>query len=230
MYNNTNIPVWVSSNGLYARLFDPELRHAQLWVRLPQFRDLDNYLSHPPNYVFVLFGLLLVVSGWLWQRRATHLVGGIWAVFLAMAAGILTLAPPVFDAYSSRAYALLAESGTVEGASRVAKEGESEEGLLMYISGAMVPAGSYEVKLEYESSGASNAPAATWSVDSYSEKHVAGGNLPPSTANGGTLSREFSLSEGPPADRTLEIRVWYPGHGTLRVEQLTITPLSLDPD
>jgi hypothetical protein len=58
-------PIWASTN-LYADLLEPEL-----WLRLPFFKEFDNYLSHPPNYVFVLLRLLLVTTGWWWQRGKT---------------------------------------------------------------------------------------------------------------------------------------------------------------
>jgi hypothetical protein len=88
LYNSDfNRPIW-ASGSLYTSLLNPGL-----WLRLPFFKEFDNYLSHPPNYVFVAFGLLLVISGWLWQRGANHLAGRIWAISLLTGISIIVLLP-----------------------------------------------------------------------------------------------------------------------------------------
>lgn len=228
MYNSENTPAWLSSTtDFYARLFDPNLRAAELWLRLPLFRDLDSYLSHPPNYVFVSFGLLLAVIGWLWRRGATRWVGGTWVVFLVIGTSIVAFIPPAVEPLSFPAQALPGQTGTLNGDSRVATEGESRRGHLIFGPNVVLPPGSYELALEYESGSEPGAPAARWDVVSDAATNtIDSGDLPPSTTNGGTFTCKISVGEVLPPSAALEFRVWYPGQGNLKVERLTIAPLT----
>jgi hypothetical protein len=225
-----NRPHWASPASFYDSLLG-----SQFWVRLPMFKDFsfDAYLGHPANYVFVLMGLLLVVSGWLWQRRATRLVGAAWMLFLAAGIGALMLFPPGLVPWSVAGNTLPAgNTGTVVGESRVATEAENGAGLLALSAPAHLPSGKYEVVLEYETEeSASDLPTAQWYIASErGSKPIAGGMLPPSTENGGEFKRRFLVREatplGIPEDRAVYFSVLYTGSGYLSVERWTITPVS----
>lgn len=239
MYNNSGLlhnsertPAWLASTtDFYARLFDPDLRAADLWLRLPHFRNVDGFLSHPPNYIFVSFGLLLIASGWLLQRGATRRVGGIWIALLVAGVGALALLVPPVDALSFPARELPGEVGTVQGDSRVATEGETREGHLTFGPNVVPPPGSYELELAYESEGEPDAPAARWDIVSDAAANtIEGGDLPPSNTNNGMFTIELLVDEALPPGAALEFRVWYPGRGRLEVKRLTITPLALTSD
>jgi hypothetical protein len=220
-------PTW-ARGSFYDALLEPEL-----WVRLPSFRDFvdfDAYLMHPANYVFVLLGILLIVSGWLWQRGVTYLVGMIWAVFLVVGIGTIALISPVIEPFSVAMNEFDGQTGTVSYEARVATEDESEEGLLA--RGPLIPlpvAGAYEVTLEYDSRNVSYGPVAIWDILLSSERRpVARTTLPPSTINGGIVSYRASFDEDAAlTSRELRFRVVYLGNGDLAVERLTITPLYL---
>ena len=189
-------------------------------------------MSHPPNYVFVLFGLLLVTTGWWWQRGKTRLIVAAWALFLAVGISILVFIPPALNPLAFTADELPSQTGVKDGESRVATEPENKEGYLISASFTALPARRYEVDLEYESSGEPGEPTARWEIVTDAGKTVvADGVLPPSTANMDRFNHKLVVSELPSLGKmVMEFRVLYPSQGSLRVERLTITPLSVAED
>jgi hypothetical protein len=194
------------------------------------FTGFNTYLEHPSNWVIVSIGLLLVASGWLWQRGTVRLAGIAWALFLPVAIGAIMLFPPALEPVSFPARFLPGQTGTLVGESRVATEAENEEGDLIQapLRGAQLPVGMYKLTLEYESSPASgDTPAPRWEIFSRPDDPIREGELPPSAETRGEFEFEFPVKRVRRVGRPLKFRVEYPGQGYLRVERLTITPLNL---
>jgi hypothetical protein len=211
-------PIWASRS-----FFDSS---AILLLSLPTFKDFNSYARHPANYVFVLLGLLLVITGWLWRGRSNRQLGKILAAFLVVGIGIVMLVPPATGSWTLEAVELPSRLGTVEGTSRVATEKDGA-GTLSFGPYTMLLAGRYELKLEYESSGTSDPPGKLDVVYGPEAKVVADVDLPPSDTNNGTFKYEFPVREWQSLSPPFQFRVKYAGHGNLKEKSLTITPISL---
>jgi hypothetical protein len=195
--------------------------------RLPTFKNFDDYLKHPANYVFVLLGLLLVISGWLWQRGANRLLGKIWAAFLVAGISIVVFVPPVIGSWTLLAFELPSKTGSVEGGWRVATERDRAD-VLIYEPYVSLLVGVYKVTLDYESSATGNGAAGGFDIIYWPERKVVTDvELPPSEASHGTFTYELRVRESQSLKPPFEFRVKYTGHGTLKVRRLTITPISL---
>jgi hypothetical protein len=212
---SSNLPIWATRSFYH---------DTGVSLRLPVFWDFDQYLKHPANYVFIFLGLLLVVTGWLWQRGAIRLSGKIWAASLALALSIFFFATPVVSSWTLAASSLNSHIGRLEGTSRIAT-GSDGAGLLIFGPYVALLRGDYEVALEYES----DSPAARYGVFYGPESRLlAEAGLPPSATNNGLFKHRFTVREDLSLSPLFEFRVHYPGSGTLRVKRLTITPVSTD--
>jgi hypothetical protein len=215
---NRELPVW-AMRGFYD--------DTGVLLRLPTFVDFDNfdlYLKHPSNYLFVLLGLLLIATGWLWQREAVRFSAQVWIVSLALGAGLFFLAPPAVNSWTLAANELSSHVGVLEGAERVATEKDGA-GALVFGPYAMLLAGDYEVTLEYEWDNPPDTAAAHFDIVYGPElRLVVDRELPPSHMNNGLLKHRFTVRESQSLDPLFQFRVYYPGRGTLRVKRLTITP------
>ena len=176
--------------------------------------------------------IIAIRCGWWWQRGKTHLIGVAWALFSAMGISILVFIPLALNPLAFTADELPRQAGAKDGEGRVATEPESKEAYLISASFTALPARRYEVDLEYESSGEPGEPTARWEiVTDAGTTVVADGVLPPSTANMDRFNHKLVVSELPSLGKmVMEFRVLYPSQGSLRVERLTITPLSVAED
>ena len=195
--------------------------------RLPTFKNFDDYLKHPANYAFVLLGLLLLISGWLWQRGANRLLIRIWAASVVAGISLVLFVPPVIGSWTLPAVELPSKTGGAEGGWRVATEKDSAD-ILMYESYVSLLVGVYRVTLEYESSPMGNGAAGGLEIIYWPErKVVADIELPPSEATRGIFTYELRVRESQSLKPPFEFRVKYMGHGSLKVKRLTITPISI---
>lgn len=214
---NRNVPTWVGRS-----FFD----HTGLLPWMPTFRDFDSYLKHPANYIFVLLGLLLIISGWLWHRGTNRLLAGVWGGFLVVGIATMLLVSPSPGSWKLDAIELPSQVGTLEGTSRVATEKDGP-GALIFGPYTMLMAGRYQAKLEYESSDAAGLAVAHFDiVYGMDTKVVADVELPNSDANQGTFKYEFPVAAGQSLNPPFQFRVMYAGRGNLKVKRLTITPVS----
>jgi hypothetical protein len=195
---------------------------------LPSFKDLGAYLQHPANYIFTAAGMLLIISGWLWQRGANRLTGRVWAVFSVVGVAILLLAPVSPGVLAFPASVLPSNIGTTDGPMRVATA-ESGAGALMFGPYVRLLAGLYEVNVEYESTGTSAPVVGRFDVIYNPGVRLVGeADLPSSETNNGKFKYRFHVRDTQSLTSDFEFRVWYPGQGTLRVKSLTVTPVSFD--
>ncbi|HEX8843315.1 MAG TPA: hypothetical protein VF791_01535 [Pyrinomonadaceae bacterium] len=216
---NHRLPVWA------ARTFYDS---TGLLLQLPTFKDFDLYLRHPSNYVFLLGGILLIVTGWLWQRGRFRVSGAVWAAALVLGASVLLFAPPAVSSWTIAAKELPSEVGTVEGTSRVATEND-KAGSLVFGPYVMLLAGDYEATLDYESDDEEGLPPPRYDIVYGQELMVvADSELPPSGTNGGVLKRRFKVRESQSLKPLFQFRVRYPGHGTLKVKSLTLRPVPVN--
>ena len=214
---NRNVPTWVGRS-----FFD----HTGLLPWMPTFRDFDSYLKHPANYIFVLLGFLLIISGWLWHRGTNRLLAGVWGGFLVVGIATMLLVSPSTGSWKLDAIELPSQVGTLEGTSRVATEKDGP-GALIFGPYTMLMAGRYQAKLEYESSGAAGPGVAHFDiVYGLDTKVVSDVELPHSDANQGTFRQEFTVAAGQSLNPPFQFRVMYAGRGNLKVKRLTITPVS----
>jgi hypothetical protein len=214
---NRHVPVWAARSFFY---------DTGLLEYLPTFRDFDAYLKHPANYVAVLAGILLIVSGLLWRRRK-HLVAGLWSVFLITGAAGLSLIPPSTGSLKLKGIDLPSRIGALKGFDRVATEGDGP-GWLTFGPYTMLTTGRYEVALEYESSGV-NAGFARFDIScDQGNNIIKEAELPPSDArNRGVFTFELLVSREQSFNSLFEFRIRYLGHGEMKMKNLTITPISI---
>ena len=195
---------------------------------LPTFRDFNTYLLNPVNILFVFAGLLLIISGWLWQRESNRLPGKMWSAFAILGAFILILVPIPSGSLTFVATALPSNTGTAENQSRVATEKDGAGALIFGPYIRLLP-GLYELRLEYSSNNTPGSPIGQFDVVyGPGVKLVGEGELPPSDSNNGILKYRFPVRDWQSLNSTFEFRVWYSGHGNLKVNSLTITPVSFD--
>ena len=214
---NQRFAVWTSRSFF---------ENTRLLFLLPSFKDFDVYLKHPANYVAVLAGLLLIISGWLWQRGINALLGKLWAAFLVASVIVVLLVPVPNGSISFGAYELPSNLGTLDGLTRVATEKDGA-GTLTFGPYVKLLAGLYEVTLEYESSGADDSRVGRFDiVYSPGVVEVGAEDLPPSSVNQGIFKYRFPVRGAQSLNSSFEFRVWYAGHGNLRVKGLTIAPIS----
>jgi len=207
---NQNVPVWAARS-----FFDD----TDLLKYLPTFRDFDAYLKHPANYVAVLAGILLMVSGLLWRRRM-RLVAGLWTVFLITGAAGILLIPPSTGSLKLKGIDFPSQIGTLEGFDRVATEKDGP-GWLTFGPHTMLVTGRYEVALEYESS-AVNAGFARFDISCNDGSNVIKeAELPPSDANHGVFRFEFLVSREQSLNSLFEFRIRYLGHGEMKMKKLS---------
>lgn len=221
---NTGWPAWAARN-FYSYT-------SWLLLRLPFFKNVNDYenlyecLRHPSNYACLLLSVLLIASGWLYLRGSMRALALAWSLFLIGTACLITLVPPAEPHWTITADLLPAQIGTVEDKRRVVDDGESGGGYLIYGPYVLLLNGSYEVSLDYETGGASNASAPQFDiVYDAAARVIARMDLPPSDANGGTFKYRFSIDKEVSMRKPLELRVWYPGAGNLTVKQLKIAYL-----
>ncbi len=217
LMSNRNIPIWA------ARSFFDDTGLLQ-W--LPTFRDFDSYLKHPANYIVVLAGSLLIISGWLWHRGTNRLLAKVWCGFLVLGVATLLLVSPSTGSWKLEAIELPSQVGSLEGTSRVATEKDGP-GTLIFGPYTMLTAGLYHLTLEYETSNAAGRAANHFDiVYGIDTKVVSDLELPPSDANQGTFTHEFPVAAPQSLNPPFQFRVTYAGHGNLKVKRLTITPMS----
>ena len=214
---NQRFAVWAS------RSFFESTR---LLFLLPSFKDFDVYLKHPANYVAVTAGLLLIISGWLWQRGAGAWLSKAWPAFLAAGVILVLLVPVPNGSISFGAYELPSNLGTLDGLTRVATERDGA-GTLTFGPYVKLLAGLYEVRLSYESGATDDSRAGRFDVVySPGVREVGAEDLPPSSVNQGVFKYRFQVRDWQSFNSSFEFRVWYAGHGNLRVKGLTLTPTS----
>lgn len=213
---NSDLPIWTARNFYH---------DTGVSLRLPVFRDFDLYLKHPANYVFILLSLLLVLTGWLWHRGAIRLSVKMWAAALILGVCVFFFSTPAVSSWTLSASKFRSQVGTLEGKSRVATQRDGAGALIFgpYVS---LLAGDYEVALLYESD---NATGARFDIaHGAGSKVVADAELPSSATNDGLFKQRFAVRESQSLNDVFEFRVHYTGRGTLKVKQLTLTPISLN--
>jgi hypothetical protein len=201
-----------------------------LLLRLPTFKDFNLYLKHPSNYVFVLLGLLLIITGWLWQRGSLSLSGRIWTIALALGIAIVMIAPPAIGSLTLTASELNSQTGTLEKTGGVAT-GTEKEGADSFILSpdVMLLSGNYEVMLDYEYENRSGLSAAHYDiVYGPEQKLLAQAELPSSDTNNGVFKHRFTVRESQSLGPLFQFRVHYSGHEIIKVNRLTIGPGSPD--
>jgi hypothetical protein len=209
-------PMWVSRTYF---IYGP------VWKYLPTFQDFSAYLKHPANFVFVAFGLLLVISGWLWSRGNNRALLQTWFAFLTVAISLMILLPPATGSFRLLARELPGQIGAVEGHNRVASEKDGA-GIMMFGSYIPLKSGSYEAMLEYETNTAGNFAANFDIVYDLAAKMAAHVNMPRSDVNSGILKQQFSVNGAQSLNSRFEFRVTYWGRGSVKLKRLTITPIS----
>jgi len=213
------VPVWASKS-----LYDD----TGLLFQLPIFKDFDTYLRDPANYIFVALGLLIAISGWLWQRGKKSLLGKLWIAFAAIGLSVLALVPAPVGSLTYKPHELPRNIGSNDGLIRVATE-KDQPGALMYGPYVQLLTGLYEVNLEYESADTPEAIVGHFDVVySPGVRLVGEADLPSSEANNGLFKYRFSVRDSQSLTSHFEFRVWYTVHGTLRMKSLTIVPVSFD--
>lgn len=222
---NTGWPVWAARNFY--------LSSPWLLLRFPFFKNVNDYenlydcLRQPANYICLLLSALLVLSGWFaGNRRAGRTLLMAWLLFLVAAASVIALIPPAFPYWSVAAYLLPSQVGSLSNTDRIAREGESRPGYLIYGPYATLLEGRYEVKLEYESGSSyiTGAPRFDIAYD-LGRKVIGEADLPPSATNGGTFKYSFQVDKEMSMKKPFEFRVLYTGSGTLMIKRLTVTYL-----
>lgn len=215
---NQRFAVWIS------RSFFESTR---LLFLLPSFKDFDLYLKHPANYVAVIAGLLLIITGWLWQHGTFAWLGKVWAAFLVAGVIAVLLVPVPNGSVSIGAQELPSNLGTLDGLTRVATEKDGA-GTLTFGPYVKLLAGLYEVTVEYESSVTDARVGRFDIVYSPGVVEVGAEDLPPSCVNQGMFKYRFEVRDWQSLSSSFEFRVWYAGHGLLRVKGLTIRPISFN--
>ena len=213
---NQNLPVW-AMKSLFGR--------TRFLFYLPTFRDVESYLTHPANYFALLCAVLLIITGWLWRRVAWSRLLALWALFLVFGASVIVLVPPKPGSWKINVAELPSQVGRLDGTARIADETDGS-GVVIFGPYAPMSRGSYNVSLDYETRSKNSAPVGRFDiVYDVGAKTVADLELAPDTKAGRSdynlrVSREQSL-------KTLfEFRVKYSGQGFLKVNSLTITPVS----
>ncbi|HKP37218.1 MAG TPA: hypothetical protein VJT71_10185 [Pyrinomonadaceae bacterium] len=190
---------------------------------LPTFKNFDDYLKHPGNWVFVLLGIVLVMSGWLWHAGSRRLLRPIWISCLVIGIGAMLLLPPAVGSWKLTAMELPSKVGSIQDGSRVATEPEGRE-LVAYLPYVTLLSGVYEVMLEYESTEVVDAG---FDIIYWPQMRVITDSpLPPSLANQGIYKSMFVVEENQSLKPPFEFRVKYGGKGTLKVKALTIRPVA----
>jgi hypothetical protein len=87
--------------------------------------------------------------------------------------------------------------------------------------------GPYEVTLGYDWDGPTSLPPARWEI-AFGARLMADGDIPPSAANNGLLTRTFRVRRPLSVASGFQFRVLYPGHDRLSVRTLSVTPLARD--
>src|SRR5207253_6360868 len=106
--------------------------------------------------------------------------------------------------------------GSLNYKSRIAKDGETSAGYLIYGPYVLLLTGKYEATLEYESGNPATTPAPQFDIVYDTGRSVVGrANLPPSNTNGGKFKYAFSVDDATSMKKPFELRVWYPGSGAL---------------
>lgn len=221
---NTGWPAWAARN-FYS--YNP-----WLLLRLPFFKNVNDYenlsycLRQPSNYICLLFSALLILTGWLWLRSTMRPLIKVWPLFLIAVGCAVWLIPPAPPFWSITPDYLPSQVGALSYNSRIARDGETSEGYLIYGPYVLLLTGKYEATLEYESVNPSTSPAPQFEiVYDTGRSVVVKMDLPPSDSNGGKLKYAFPVDDAISMKKPFELRVWYPGSGTLIVKRLTIAYL-----
>jgi hypothetical protein len=217
-----DMPAWVP-RGVYASLLPAS------WLRLPSFEDFDTYLRHPGNWASALGGLLLVTSGWLRRRGGRRLVVMTWATYALAGLLLVAVVPPVLRPWSISAARLSGVTGREDGTARTAVQDRDGEGYLTLGPYLALSPGRYEATVRYGWDGRPSLSPARWEI-AFGPRLVADGDMPPSAANGGVLTRVFLVRRSLSAAHGFQFRVRYPGHDRLSVRGLTLTPLAREAD
>jgi hypothetical protein len=216
---NRNVPAWAARS-----FFDD----TGLLPWMPTFTDFNSYLKHPANYVVVLLGLFLILSGWMWHRGRNRLLAKMWGGFIVAGIATLLIVPPSTGSWKLDAIELPSRVGTLDGTSRVATEKDGP-GALIFGPYTTLMAGLYQATLEYESSDTAGRSVARFDiVYGLDTKVVSDVELPDSDANQGTLKCEFPVAASQSLNPPFQFRVNYAGRGNLKVKRLTITPISFE--
>lgn len=223
LYNESlNQPFW-AVNDLLTSLFHLGFRAQSL---LPAFRNFNLYTQHVPNYLVILFSLLLVATGaWMCgalQRK--YLLAASW--FGLGATAVLTsifFTPPI-EPIILRGTQLSTIVGNKEGTRLRATPGK--RGLLAF--GPYIktfPDRAYSITIQYET-GRRSIGTFDFDLD-YERQIIAGGRLPPSAENGGQFHYTFVMpprQDGTGAPSIFAFRLNYGGAGRLIVKSFEIEP------
>ncbi|HKO99193.1 MAG TPA: hypothetical protein VJU86_19495 [Pyrinomonadaceae bacterium] len=210
---NRNIPVWASTS------FFQDTRLMRL---LPAFRDFDTYLNHPANYVALILGGLLIISGWVWLRGNSRALSTTWVVFLVLGFCSLMFLSPALGNWKITAAELPSQIGTTEGKHRVATEKDGP-GVLIFGPYALLVAGSYQIDVDYESSGPPESSAGRFSVVYDQGRQILVDTmLPPADPTHGKTTQTFTVGQDQSIGALFEFPVRYTGQGSLRVKGFTV--------
>lgn len=213
------VPVWASHS-----FYDD----TGLLFELPSFKDFDIYLRDPANYLFVALGLLLVVTGWLWQRGKKRLLSNLWIAFAVFGLSALMLLPAPAGSLTYKPHELPRQIGNNDGLVRVATEKDGA-GMLIFGPYVQLIAGLYEVSVEYESSDTREPVVGHFDVVySPGVRLVSEADLPSADMNDGLFKYRFPVRDEQSLDAHFEFRIWYAGRGTLRIKSMTLAPVSFD--
>lgn len=193
---------------------------------LPSFQDFEHYTFHLPNYLFLIFGIALLLTGWLYKRSWFTLFF-LPVLVLAGLAVLITMPAPPPQPVVLTAAQLYSDLGTIDGSSRLAEPGKS--GWFLYGPFFdLLPGERYQVALYYHISPAA-VPVSSWDITvDRSRLRLDSGALP-LTGSDGVLLRQFTFPRLPPIlDPQFQFRVWYGGEGELTIDRLELSLVADD--
>lgn len=129
----------------------------------------------------------------------------------------------MFNFYFSGAQ-LAAETGHNLGFARIARKGSDKKGCLAKSPPLSLPIGDYQFRIDYFAEQKDKSGLGSWTVSLFPEQEetivLAGGKMDP--AGKRMISKLISIRQ----KGLIEIRVYYPGTGTLRIDAMRVTRIN----
>jgi hypothetical protein len=187
------------------------------WVA---FVNFESYLANPINYVFLIFGLVLVITGWLLTDNRNYLLKKLWIGMILIAVVVVLFIPP--GPWIIQAQELTGQVGQVNGTVRTANK--TENGFLIYGPYVKLPVNNYEIILEYESDSEwSNVWDITFGLEDFNV-FLRGAILPSSRTNGEFRQLISINNTNMLSQKEFQFRVYSQG-SDITIKKLHIVPL-----